>query len=244
MAIIRELVDQELSAGRRTLIAIDLSLGFVAGTAHILGLNQKPAWRATWRELERRITDSDKNLNNRIAVANDLNRASGIRLFWGRPASSSFDQYQFVPIRNIAVDSLAPNPLPRLRVSERLATTGMQSNWQLVGQGAVGGQVLTGLAHLSTFERNYDDAIAVWPFCGLGDPGTPVVLVETWHSLFPFEHLRASCRDEAQVRGTAEALRANRDQLDTWFAPPSLLVLSKREQRSVINEEGWTFGVL
>jgi len=244
MAIIRETIASEMKAGRRCLVGIDVSLGFPVGTASVLGLTGRPRWRATWRALESRSSDSEENLNNRIAVADALNAESGVRLFWGRPVAKSFEQFRNVPVRNLAVPGLAENPLARLRRCERIAGGGVQSNWMLVGRGAVGGQVLTCLPYLERLVSDLGDAIEVWPFCGFFDPGTPVVLAETWHSIFAFDESQASCRDEAQVRGTAEAVRLHNAALDPWFAPPSLLALSKAEQSRIHREEGWTFGVL
>ena len=244
METIRDVIDDEMRAGRRCLIVIDVSLGFPAGTADVLGLRSRPRWRAMWRALESRSTDTPENVNNRIAVADALNVESGVRLFWGRPAATSFDQFQNVPIRNLAVLGLADNALAPLRRSEALAGGGVQSNWMLVGRGAVGGQVLTCLPHLERLVSDLEGAIAVWPFCGLSDPGTPVVLAETWHSLFPFDEQGSSCRDEAQVRGTAEAFRARNADLGSYFAPPSLVALSRAEQGRILDEEGWTLGVL
>lgn len=242
--VVRQIAAGEVRAGRRCLVLIDLSLGFVAGTAEILGLSEQPAWRAIWAELERRVRDTKDNVNNRIEVADTLNRESGVRLFWGRPVASSFNSYVHVPIRNVSVPGLRDNPLSALRRTEERAGFGVQSNWMLVGRGAVGGQVLTGLAHLERLVRTFAEDIAVWPFCGFRDPGTPLVLAETWHSLFPFDESSATCRDEAQVRGCAEAIRNNRNNLETWMKPPAAVGLSERDQSELTTEEGWTFGVL
>ena len=91
METIRDVIDDEMRAGRRCLIVIDVSLGFPAGTADVLGLRSRPRWRAMWRALESRSTDTPENVNNRIARA--------VFVFSGdvrpRHRSISFRTYQF-----------------------------------------------------------------------------------------------------------------------------------------------------
>ena len=56
-----------------TLIGVDFSLGYPAGTAAALGLTGV-GWSAMWQLLVDRIRDDDRNVNNRFAVAAELNR--------------------------------------------------------------------------------------------------------------------------------------------------------------------------
>jgi hypothetical protein len=64
-----------------TLLGVDFSLGYPAGTATALGLTGT-AWSAMWALLAEQIHDDDRNANNRFAVAATLNQ----RLTGGRSA--------------------------------------------------------------------------------------------------------------------------------------------------------------
>src|SRR5205814_678678 len=75
--------------GARVLAGFDFPFGYPAGFARCLGLG-RPAWRATWDELARLVTDTPDNANNRFDVAADLNRrlAGEAFPFWGCPSAS------------------------------------------------------------------------------------------------------------------------------------------------------------
>ena len=237
-------IDRALNRSRRVLVAIDVSFGFAAGAARLLGLDGTPAWRALWSGLEARVSDGVDNMNDRFAAADAMNASCGTRVFWGRPAAASFEHLVHLPVRDVAVEGLALNPLPRLRSCEQLAGPGVISNWMLTGRGSVGGQILTCLPHLERLRCRLGDAVAVWPFDGLGDPGAPVVLAETWHGLFDWRSQRGAVRDAQQVRGTLAALRsAGASGVAELLAPPSINGLSRRRRQEIVDEEGWTLGV-
>ena len=234
-------LDANLHAGKRTLLAVDVSFGFPAGFVARVGLPGHPAWRALWQALEARGSDDERNANNRFSVADAINAESKTQLFWGRPAASSFEQFSNLPIKNVVVPGLRPNPLARLRSCESLAGPGVISNWMLVGKGAVGGQVLTCLPYLERLRQHLGSSCAVWPFDGLGDVGTDVVLAETWFGLYDWKSERGSCRDEQQVRGTLKSLRSC--SFDDLLTPKSFVALEAKQQRTIMAEEGWTLGV-
>ncbi len=244
MAAITARLNRNRVGSKRTFVAIDVSFGFAAGAARLLGLPGTPSWSALWGALEARITDDERNANNRFAVADELNARCGTQVFWGRPASASFDHLEHLSIKDVAIPGLARNPLPRLRLAEQLAGTGVIANWMLIGKGAVGGQILTCLPYLERLRRELGDELAVWPFEGPGDPGTPVVLAETWFALFDWRGSKGVVRDEQQVRGTLNALRALRpDDWDELLAPPTIEALPPSRRAEILDEEGWTFGI-
>ena len=233
-----------LDEGRRTLVAIDVSFSLPAGAAKVLGLKGKPPWQALWRAITQASSDDEHNHNNRFEVADHLNRFAGVRCFWGRPIASNYDTFTSLPIRDIDIPGLAPNPLPRLRRCELMAGAGVLSNWMLVGKGAVGGQVLTCLPYLQRLRERFEGRLSVWPFSGFGDDGADIVIAETWHGLFEWRSEKATCRDQAQVKGTLRALRQlGEDGRAELFAPPSVLALTARERKILEEEEGWTLGV-
>ena len=244
MGAIRRSIDQAVAAGERTLVAVDVSFGFAAGCATTLGLSGQPPWRALWRALADRIVDDEHNANNRFVVADAMNADCGTRVFWGRPVGGRWEELVHLPHREVDVPGLAPMPLARLRACEELAGPGVISSWMLTGRGSVGGQVLTCLPHLERLRRELGDAVAVWPFEGLGDPGTPVVLTETWFGLFDWRAEHHAIRDAKQVAGTLKTLRRlGSDGVAALLDPPSLAALPADRRRQVLDEEGWTLGV-
>lgn len=244
MAVLRQRLDEALAAGERTLVAIDVSLGLASGCADTLGFPGRPRWRALWRVLAERVEDDEHNANNRFAVADAMNAACGTRVFWGRPVGGRWEQLVHLPNRDVDVPGLAAMPLARLRACEELAGPGVISSWMLSGRGSVGGQVLTCLPHLEHLVEDLGDQVAVWPFAGLGDPGAPIVLAETWFGLWDWSAERHAVRDAKQVAGTLKALRSlGPDGLGRLLDPPSLAALPARRRRAVLDEEGWTLGV-
>jgi len=83
-----ELFDSDQRA--TTLVGVDFSLGFPAGTAAALG-STGTAWSEMWALLADCISDDERNRNNRFAVAADLNDriTGGAAPFWGCPPSAA-----------------------------------------------------------------------------------------------------------------------------------------------------------
>jgi len=244
MASVRRSLDRALERGERTLVAIDVSFGFSAGCAATLGLPGRPRWRALWRALAETIEDDEENRNNRFAVADAMNAACGTRVFWGRPVGGRWEELVHLPHREVDAPGLAPMPLARLRACEERAGAGVVTSWMLTGRGSVGGQVLTCLPHLDRLVDALGDRVAVWPFAGTGDPGTSVVLAETWFGLWDWSAERHEVRDAKQVAGTLRVLRSLGSMgLADLLSPPSLDALPAARRREVLDEEGWTLGV-
>jgi len=228
---------------RRLLLGIDASLGYPRGTAAALGLEGVP-WAETWRLLGERITDDDRNANNRFAVAAELNRQLGSPPgpFWGCPPAA-------VDRALASTKPTAPGPLPEWRhVEDRLRAAGHRphSSWQLLGAGSVGSQSLLAISHLDALRRCSGDRLAVWPFTtGLIAPDVgpgEVVVAEVWPSLV-MSTARADgrVRDEAQVEDTAMWLAAldRRGELAESFRPD----VGVDQVGTVVAEEGWVLGV-
>lgn len=220
----------------RTLVAIDASFGYPAGTARWFGLAGEPPWSAMWRHLDEHLRDDEANANDRFAVAAALNCGAPDRFgsgpFWGCPASMRLD--------GLGPRKPGSSPLPELRLAEqRLRAAGRRpaSAWQLTGAGSVGSQTLTLLPVLHRLHTA--GAIDVWPFTtGLTMPpsGRPLV-VETWPTAFDLDLSSHPVRDAAQVAGVARRLAVvDADgELATWFAPD----MSDEERAVVESEEGW-----
>jgi precorrin-8X/cobalt-precorrin-8 methylmutase len=231
-----------------TLIALDASLGYPAGTAAALGLEGVP-WRSIWSLLEEVIDDDERNRNNRFAVAAELNRRIGCTSgapagpFWGAPPGrqdTTLTAHKVPP----------PGDLAEWRLVEiALRARGLRpfSLWQLLGAGAVGSQTLMAIA---TFARLLDRwrraglRCEVWPFTtGLAVPPghADVVVVEMWPSLHPLPTTGHPVRDARQVLAAVERLRtaARSGELAGWWTPD----LPPAQRRLVETEEGWVLGV-
>lgn len=213
-----------------TLLGVDFSLGYPAGTANLLGLDGVP-WRATWTLLAELIDDADDNRNNRFEVAAELNRrmSGGPGPFWGCPASGRGP--------TLTSTKVTSAPLGEWRqVERRLRDEGHHpfSAWQLLGAGSVGSQSLLGIPRLVELMASMTvlgRRVAVWPFDppAVAGDGVDLVIAEVWPSLHPAEPAAAQVRDEAQVIGTSQRLRGG-------------VELTPSGSADVLAEEGWILG--
>ena len=230
----------------RTLLGVDFSLGFPAGTATALGLSGDP-WRSMWDLLASEIADDGRNRNNRFRVAADLNRrvGDGPGPFWGRPRKQVFD--------SLGMTKPVAPALPEWRVVERvLRAAGRRpfSSWQLLGAGCVGSQTLVGIPVIERLRRANPGRVHVWPFTtGLVAPMVgpgDVVVAEVWPSLIDIEAEVAGgdqpgpVRDAVQVEALALHLAGldGRGELGADFAPG----VDAEVAHAVVAEEGWVLG--
>lgn len=239
----RNLLCQALRAvarhNRRTLVTIDVNLGFPEGFAAMLGVAD---WASLWDHITPLLEDHPDNSNNRFAVAAALNaQASGRAFpFWGCPARQAGPYLQ--PKRPTGY---GPH-IPQWRLTEQRVRAG-HPVWKLYTTGSVGGQTLTAVPVLRRLRHDPVLAAAsvLWPFeTGLtAPPDRPVVWAETYFSLIPPEPRPGEPKDAGQVRAFVRALdRWDRDgALRTLFeGAPSL---NAAERDIVVREEGWVLGV-
>ena len=236
-----------------TLIGVDFSLGYPAGTAAALGLHGAP-WSAMWTLLADCITDDDRNVNNRFAVAAELNRrfTGGPAPFWGCPPSAASGQLTTTKPaggKSAATTAASPGSLAPFRVVENvLRVQGHRpfSSWQLLGAGAVGSQSLLGIPRLHALRRRFPDRVHIWPFTtGFGTPtldAGAIVVAEVWPSMLEVGHIGDRVRDAVQVSATARwfADTEAAGELDALFSPALLSEVSA----AAIAEEGWVLGVV
>ncbi|MEO1059547.1 MAG: hypothetical protein AAFY28_21800 [Actinomycetota bacterium] len=236
-ARLHALLDEAAGRGWSTLVAIDASLGYPAGTAAAVGAldgngdhdGEGRPWEAMWQMLDALIDDASDNRNNRFEVAAELNMriATSTRQpgpFWGCPPAA----------RRPALTSTKPPivGLPEWRMVEaalRVAGRRPSSSWQLLGAGAVGSQSLLAIPVMQRLRRARP-AVSVWPFERIDDgPGTTTI-VEMWPSLLT--PAPAAVRDEGQVIAAARCLRT---------APRAAIV--SNVPAVAAEEEGWIAGV-
>ncbi len=234
---------ERLCDGRPTLLAVDFSLGFPAGTAAALGLDGC-AWTATAALLAELIVDGADNANNRFEVASTLNeRITGSAApFWGCPPSR----------RTATLEPTKPvgqPPLPEWRIVERLLRERGHrpfSSWQLLGAGAVGSQSLVGIPMIVRLAARLGERVRVWPFAdGLRVPeldADSVVVAEVWPSMHPLAEAGPAVRDAQQVVAVADWLVAldRRGEISDVFTPD----VSDDLRPGVVDEEGWVLGVI
>jgi precorrin-8X/cobalt-precorrin-8 methylmutase len=226
-----------------TLVGVDFSLGYPAGTATALAVEGTP-WSAMWSLLCENIVDDDRNANNRFAVAGEFNRrlTGTASPFWGCPPSSA---------RRHLTTTKPPGeaPLAPFRATEAaLREQGRRpfSSWQLFGAGSVGSQSLLGIPVLERLRVRFGARVDVWPFTtGLQSPALDegaIVLVEVWPSMRELGDHGDTVRDAAQVRATANWLADTdaADGLGALFTPS----LPRAVERVAVAEEGWVLGVV
>jgi len=241
-ALIAEWLTAARATDERVLVGFDFPLGYPAGFAARLGLSGPP-WRAVWDEIAGRITDDERNRNNRFDVAAALNRrvSGGGFPFWGCPAAPARTYLAGKHHRRHDSEGLAERRLVDLYIPSA------QPCWKLLGVGSVGGQALTGIpvARALRDDPRWHRQTKVWPFetglCATFD--ARVVLAEVYPSLWAVSPAPDEPKDRAQVRTVARFL-AERDragELAGLFAGDPGLDSGQRHR--VETEEAWTLGV-
>ena len=247
----------------RTLLTIDVALGYPSGTASAAGLtdDRHRPWESMWRHLSEAYCEGPRNrperASDRWTVATDLNRRlveSGAGLhFWGCPP------------RRAGAMLTTRRPPPGRLATERscevhLRAKGLRpfSVWQLLGAGAVGSQTLTAIPVLDAIRNDPDLAggAVVWPFeTGIDGPGVAAgiarahcVIAEIWPGTLPSDVVdrcepphSAGVKDARQVTALARHLRDldREDRLGEWFCPD----LDPDTAATVVGEEGWVLGL-
>ena len=220
-AWLHDLITSELDHGRRLLIGFDFPFGYPAGFArHVTGSHDPLSLWAFYRDY---LRDTPK-ANNRFALAGQINSIfPGIGPFWFNATKKE------IPGLPRKGRDRQGHGMKERRVAEAHAK-GTFTCWQMGGAGAVGGQVMSGLATLQRLRDGFPDAISVWPF---QRENKPVHFVEIWPSLID-PVVRAAndpIRDRAQVRLLARALA-------------NLPAQRLREMMDVeAPEEGWILGL-
>jgi hypothetical protein len=241
-ALIAEWLMAACATEERVLVGFDFQLGYPVGFAARLGLSGPP-WRAVWDEIAGRITDDERNRNNRFDVADALNRrvSGGGFPFWGCPAAPARTYLAGKHHRRHDSEGLAERRLVDLYIPTA------QPCWKLLGAGSVGGQALTGIpvaCALRDDPRWYRQT-NVWPFetglCARFE--ARIVIAEVYPSLWAVSPAPDEPKDRAQVRTVARFL-AERDragELAGLFAGDPGLDPGQRHR--VETEEAWTLGV-
>ena len=227
--------------GDRILVGFDFPFGYPTGTAARLGMPGLP-WRHMWQAIADDLDDAPDNSNNRIDVAERLNKKlSGEPFpFWGNVR----EEERFYLVRRGRRPHKCGD-LTEWRLCDKRAKT-TSSVWQLAGAGSVGSQVLTGIPRI--LQLRTDPRLAmisqIWPFeTGLRyDPRPQIVFAEVYPSLVEPAPERNLVKDAKQVRTIA----AHFASLDEAGALGALFegdpTLSRVERMIIETEEAWILG--
>lgn len=213
------LIKTERAANRRLMIGFDFPFAYPHGFRELLKCETNSE---LFDYFSTHLIDTP-NENNRFELAGKLNtHFAGDGPFWFNGMKSDVPGLP----RKKPGDPIHGQKEKR-RIEEQ--TKGTFTCWQMGGAGAVGGQVMTGMAFLSKLRAAFPGQLAVWPFEPLAKP---VVLVEIWPSLIN-EVVKAASdpiKDRAQVVLLARAFA----QLQPKRLSAMLDVAT--------DEEGWILG--
>lgn len=255
---VQEALLKHAQEGHRVLVGFDFPYGYPTGFASALGRpSGAQSWSAIWAILADRISDTADNVNNRFAVAGDLNAIAGNGRsgpFWGCPhtivvanLSSTSPGFPF--------EATGGRSLQRLRITET-HLHGTLETWGLFGAGRVGSQALMGIPYVYKLRRHPELAHIshVWPFeteftlNPIAAEGPFILHAEIWPGVVS-ERVQAilaenpdMIRDQAQVRAMCEWAAELDEQGDLgWlFAEPN--GLNQQQVRVCVEEEGWILG--
>ncbi|GLQ05733.1 hypothetical protein [Sneathiella chinensis] len=220
------------------LLAFDFPLGYPAGSG--LGGGYEAG-----QKIARYLETDARNGNNRFQVANLLNGQFSPQAgpFWGRPKALDLPDLDWrkPPFRHDHFREWR-------QVEAHLRADGhkIMNVWQLLGQGSVGSQTLTGLDALYHLARSQgpDMPVRFWPFdTGWDKDLNGVILAELWPSLTPSDAIDHPVKDARQVTAARDWLLKHQEAgtLSAQFAAPDWL---KEDERAASEkEEGWILGV-
>jgi molybdopterin molybdotransferase len=227
-AWLHDLLGAERRAGRRVLAGFDFPFGYPAGFAARLTGRADPL--AVWGWMAEHLEDAPGG-NTRFELAGRINALfPGTGPFW---FNATRREVAHLPRKG---RDRHGHGMAELRAVE-LRAKGSFTCWQMGGAGAVGSQVMTGMAVLERLRRAWPGEIAVWPFEPLE---RPVAFVEIWPSLAN-DAVKAAMRegdikDAVQVsvlaRAVAEAAGDGR-----------LARMLEDVPGEARREEGWILGV-
>lgn len=223
-----DLFAAELAAGRRVFAGFDFPFGYPDGfAARVTG---SPDPLLLWDWFAAHLEDAPAG-NNRFHLAGRINACfPGTGPFWFNGLK---DDIPALPRKGRA---RRDHGMAERRLCEMRAK-GAFTCWQMGGAGAVGSQVMTGMAKLSRLRARFPGKVAVWLFQPLD---APIALVEVWPSLFADDVRRATgpddIKDEVQVRTLAARIAAMQSR-------GSLVPALSDVPHKARHEEGWIFGL-
>ncbi len=220
------------------LLAFDFPMGYPAGS----GLG---GGRTAGHTLADKLIRNPDDSNNRFDVAGLLNEQLSPLPgpFWGHPASVS---YKSLTRTKPPFDHSGFREWRLVEAELKSRGHRIMNVWQLLGQGSVGSQTVTGLAELYSFAGNplVKDRVRFWPFETSWEKNlNGIILAELWPSLGHYEQINHPIKDARQVIASRNWLsRSQRGGgIKNLFSAPDCL--TEEEQKMCEAEEGWILGV-
>lgn len=221
-----------------TLLTFDFPFGYPHGSS-LRGARDAAQLIAS------QMMDTETDFNNRFEVGDILNQKISNKSgpFWGHPKSQSFDNLTWYK------PPFAHGNFQEWRLCERLLRLEgkkIMNVWQLLGQGSVGSQTLTGLSRLHEYCRREEirNKIQFWPFETNWDHNLEgIILAEVWPSLNNYSEIEHPIKDARQVLACLQWLKQKNDtgQIRDFFKAPNSLSIEEQDQCRT--EEGWILGV-
>ncbi|KKQ36859.1 MAG: Precorrin-8X methylmutase [Candidatus Woesebacteria bacterium GW2011_GWA1_37_7] len=213
---LKEKLLEHVQKKERVFVGFDFAYGYPKGFARALGLKGVP-WKVLWNQLNKLITDTEENANNRFEVASLLNERCGGKdgPLWGHPVGR---EYKTLTIKSPKLSypfSANGVLLERYRIVDNMEKSkGIQPIWKLAGPASVGGQCLVGIPIVCQLrdDEELSRYSKVWPFeTGFTkDPvgkGPCILHCEIWPGNIPLElDKKIEIRDQAQVKAVVSWL--------------------------------------
>ena len=242
MARVYALLDEEMTAGRRSFIGFDFNFGYPSGFAK--QLTGRTDGISVWEWMSERIEDGPDNKNNRFEVAAEINdQFTGIGPFWGAPNSLWLES---LPHKGSLRHG---HGMVEWRQSD-LASKTAQSAWKLYTTGSVGSQAILGISYLYELKCWLGGRGAVFPLeTGSYFPNCPVVIGEIYPSFYGVDYmipLQEKYPNELYHILDARQVRQVCDRFACWIQTKmdnACLFDINLVRESVLREEGWIVGV-
>ncbi|MEM1130525.1 MAG: gephyrin-like molybdotransferase Glp [Pseudomonadota bacterium] len=231
-----DLLTAEIEAGQRCLIGFDFPFGCPTGLAAAVTGARDP--KALWDWMADAFARAPAD-ESRFDIAARINRSFPSKgPFWFNGLARDIPDLP----RNKQDRDMDAMGLSETRLAETRAP-GTFTCWQLGGAGAVGSQMMTGMAALADLRRRFGRALSVWPFDAADAPDAAVVVTEIWPSLLDvvvreaLDQMADPIKDAAQVRVVAGALA------EAQTAGTLAAMLRDVPDGAPRDEEGWILGI-
>jgi hypothetical protein len=241
-----ELLERWMDQDKRVLFGIDAALGFPAGFAGGLGLDDSTPWRSLHSHFAEIVRDDTTNRHNALEIAERCNRRFVPSMpgpFWGVSPVNASDA--------LTTDRVGRFVFPYAGVQEWRAADRrtppqlvIRAAWGVGAARSAGVRAMLAMSHLAPLRRRFGERMRVWPLeTGWRRPERasvwvtelrpPIVLVPDWEQDY-FWH-----RDRTLIRGCLRraARRDSTGDLAAFLDRPT--GLDDAESRAIEGEEGW-----
>ncbi len=242
---LKSIMKEATEKNHRLLIGFDFPFGYPANAYSKFCFKDYNNWYSLSQFIHDKITDTDKNKNNRFDVASDFNKCfpDNNGPFWGRPTDKkNKDKYPYLKNENPKIYN--EKLISEFRhVEDKLKEqTGKQAKsvWQLFSGVTVGSQTLMGIPTLHKLKK-YTNC-AIWPFESIDNKSKHVIAEiypSIWKSKEEDKRNLGLVKDAGQVKTVVEQIFCHDrdDSLQDLFNAPNSY------GENITEKEGWILGV-